>query len=409
MNFEKNLEKYAKLAIRVGVNIQKDQVLVLRTPIECADFARKIVKEAYLAGAKKVHIEWSDEECSLIEYMNAPDENFLEYPKWTAEKYTDIAKEGGAFLTIYAQNPDLLKDVNPERIANFQKASATALKKWRSYTSSDKCKWSIISIPTVSWATKVFPDVTESEAMEKLWDAIFKCTRVDTKDPIFAWKNHNESLKSKTDFLNKSNFKSLHFKSNKTDLIMHLPENHIWQSGSSKDPNGDDFNANIPTEEIFSMPHKFKVDGVVYSTKPLVYGGNTIDEFWLKFENGKILEFDAKQGFETLKKLIETDEGSHYLGEVALVPFNSPISNTDIIFYNTLFDENASCHFAIGSAYKNCIKDGTTYKDEELDKYGINDSLTHVDFMIGNSDMNIVGTTYDEKEIKIFENGNWAF
>ena len=409
MSFENNLEKYAKLAIQVGVNIQKGQVLVLRTPIECADFARKIVKEAYDKAAKKVHIEWSDEQCSLIEYLNAPDETFSEYPKWTAEKYTDIAREGGTFLTIYAQNPDLLKDVNPERIANFQKASATALKEWRKYTSSDKCKWSIISVPTESWATKVFPNISTDEAIKKLWDSIFKCTRVDSEDPILAWKNHNKSLEEKTNFLNENNFKSLHFKSDKTDLVMELPKDHIWLSGSSKDPKGDDFNANIPTEEIFSMPHKFKVDGVVYSTKPLVYGGNVIDGFFLEFKDGKIVNFEAKTGYETLKKLIETDEGSHYLGEVALVPFDSPISNTDIVFFNTLFDENASCHFAIGSAYKNCIKDGVTYKDEELDSYGINDSLTHVDFMIGSSNMNIVGTTYDGEEVKIFENGNWAF
>ncbi len=406
MNFENNLDKYAQLAVKVGVNIKPNQTLVLRSPIECAYFVRKVVKEAYNSGAKKVHVEWSDEECTLIEYLNAPEETFNEYPKWTADKYTDIAKKGGAFLTIYAQNPDLLKDVDPQRVANFQKASASALKEWRSYTLSDKCKWSIISIPTESWASKVFPN--DADCVDKLWDKIFTCTRVDNNDPVLAWKNHNENLKTKTDYLNEMNFKSLHFKSDKTDLTMELPKDHIWQSGASKDLNGDDFNANMPTEEIFSMPHKFKVNGVVYSTKPLVYGGNVIDEFFLKFEEGKIVDFDAKCGLETLKKLIDTDEGSKYLGEVALVPFDSPISNTNTIYYNTLFDENASCHFAIGSAYKSCIKDGVKYEDSELDKYGINDSLTHVDFMIGSEDMNIVGTTYDNKEIEIFKNGNWA-
>ncbi len=406
MNFENNLDKYAQLAVKVGVNIKPNQTLVLRSPIECAYFVRKVVKEAYNCGAKKVYVEWSDEECTLIEYLNAPEETFNEYPKWTADKYTDIAKEGGAFLTIYAQNPDLLKDVDPQRVANFQKASASALKEWRSYTLSDKCKWSIISIPTESWASKVFPN--DKDCVDKLWDKIFTCTRVDNDDPVLAWKTHNENLKTKTDYLNEMNFKSLHFKSDKTDLTMELPKDHIWQSGASKDLKGDDFNANMPTEEIFSMPHKFKVNGVVYSTKPLVYGGNVIDEFFLKFEEGKIVDFDAKCGLETLKKLIDTDEGSKYLGEVALVPFDSPISNTNTIYYNTLFDENACCHFAIGSAYKSCIKDGVKYEDSELDKYGINDSLTHVDFMIGSEDMNIVGTTYDNKEIEIFKNGNWA-
>ena len=403
------LNKYAKLAVKVGVNIQPNETLVLRSPIECAEFTRKVVKEAYLAGAKKVHVEWSDEECTLIEYLNAPDETFNEFPKWTAEKYEDIAKEGGAFLTIYAQNPDLLKDVDPKRISNFQKASAKALKPWRSYTLSDKCKWSIISIPTESWAKKVFPDVSTKEAMNKLWDAIFKCTRVDNGDPIKAWEEHNKNLKSKMDFLNDKNFKTLHFKSSKTDLTMDLPEGHIWQSGASFDPKGVSFNANMPTEEVFSMPHKFKVNGVVHSTKPLVYSGNVIDNFELTFKDGKIIDFKAEKGFETLSELINTDEGSHYLGEVALVPFKSPISDTNIVFFNTLFDENASCHFAIGSAYKGCIKGGTDLKNEELDKYGVNDSLTHVDFMIGSNDMDIVGTTFDNQKIQIFKDGNWAF
>ena len=409
MNFERNLNEYAKLAVEVGVNIQPGQTLLVRSPIECATFVRKVVEHAYKLGAKNVHIDWSDEECTLIKYLNAPEETFNEFPKWTSDQYVDIAKEGGAFLTIHAQNPDLLKNVDPQRVANYQKASATALKEWRSYTLSDKCKWSIVSIPTESWATKVFPDVSSEEAVSKLWDAIFKCTRVDTENPVEAWKKHNADLKLRMDFLNDKNFKTLKNKSSKTDLTMELPEGHIWLSGASKDPNGVDFNANMPTEEVFSMPHKFKVNGVVHSTKPLVYGGNVIDNFSLTFKDGKIVDYTAEKGKETLGKLIDTDEGSHYLGEVALVPFKSPISDTNIVFFNTLFDENASCHFAIGSAYKTCIKDGDKIKDEDLDKYGVNYSLTHVDFMIGSNDMNILGITYDGDEVQIFKDGNWAF
>ena len=409
MNFERNLDEYAKLAIKVGVNIQPGQTLLVRSPIECASFVRKAVKHAYDCGAKNVHIEWSDDECTLIKYLNAPDETFNEYPKWTADQYVDIAKEGGAFLTVYAQNPDLLKDVDPQRVANFQKASGLALKEWRSYTLSDKCKWSIVSVPTEAWAKKVFPNLNSNDAVDKLWDAIFKCTRVDNQDSVEAWKAHNKNLKARMDFLNDKNFKTLKYKSAKTDLTMDLTEGHIWLSGASKDPNGIDFNANIPTEEVFSMPHKFKVNGVVYSTKPLVYGGNVINNFSLTFKNGKIVDFTAEEGYETLSKLIDTDEGSHYLGEVALVPHHSPISDTNIVFYNTLYDENASCHFAIGSAYKTCIKDGDNIKDDDLDKYGINNSLTHVDFMIGSSDLNITGITHDGNEIQIFKDGNWAF
>ena len=409
MDFDRNLDKYAELAVKIGVNIQPNQELLVRSPIECAPFVRKVVKHAYEVGAKNVYIEWSDEECTLIRYLNAPDEVFNEFPTWTSDQYVQIAKNGGAFLSIHAANPDLLKDVDPQRIANYQKASGLALKEWRSYTLTDKCKWSIVSVPTEAWAKKVFPDVSTKEAMDKLWEAIFKCSRVDGDDPIEAWNKHNEDLKLRMNFLNEKNFKVLRFKSQKTDLTMELPEGHIWLSGASVDPNKVAFNPNIPTEEVFCMPHKFKVNGVVHSTKPLVYSGNVIDNFSLTFKDGRIVEYTAEKGYETLGKLIETDEGSHYLGEVALVPFKSPISDTNIVFYNTLYDENASCHFAIGSAYKTCIKNGNELKEDELDKYGVNDSLTHVDFMIGSSDMNIFGETYDNEEIQIFKDGNWAF
>ncbi|MEG0562442.1 MAG: aminopeptidase [Cetobacterium sp.] len=409
MDFNRNLEKYAELAVKVGVNIQPGQTLLVRSPIECAPFVRNVSKFAYECGAKNVHIEWSDEESTLIKYLNAPEETFNEFPRWISDQYVDIAKEGGAFLTIYAQNPDLLKNVDPQRVANFQKASGMALKEWRSYTLSDKCKWSIVSIPTESWATKVFPDISSKEAVDKLWNAIFKCTRVDNEDPIAAWAQHNSDLKLRMNFLNEKNFKTLRFKSAKTDLVVDLPEGHIWLSGASQDPTGVAFNANMPTEEVFSMPHKFKVNGVVHSTKPLVYGGNVIDDFSLTFKDGKIVDFTAQKGSETLGKLIDTDEGSHYLGEVALVPFKSPISDTNIVFFNTLYDENASCHFAIGAAYRTNIKDGDKLKDEELDAHGVNNSLTHVDFMIGSSDMDIVGVTYDGEDVQVFKNGNWAF
>ena len=409
MNLEKNLEKYAELAVKVGVNIQPGQTLLVRTPIECAPFVRKVVKKAYDLGAKEVHIEWSDEECSLIKYLNAPEETFNEFPKWISDQYVDIAKNGGAFLTIYAQNPDLLKDVDPKRVANAQKASAKALQEWRSYTLSDKSKWSIVSVPTVSWSKKVFPGVSEEEAVEKMWEAIFKCTRVDQEDPIEAWNKHNKDLKTRMNFLNDSKFKKLYFKSSKTDITMELQEGHIWASGASKDPNGIDFNPNIPTEEVFTLPHKFGVNGIVASTKPLVYGGNVINNFTLTFKDGKIVDFTAEEGYETLSNLISTDEGSHYLGEVALVPFKSPISDTNIVFYNTLYDENASCHFAIGTAYKSCIENGVNIPEEELDKYGINFSMTHVDFMIGSSDMDIVGETANGEKVQIFKDGNWAF
>lgn len=409
MDLDNNLKKYAELAIKIGVNIQPNQTLLIRTPIECADFVRHAVKCAYECGARNVFVEWSDEECSLARYLYAPDEVFNEFPRWISDQYVDIAKEGGAFLSIHAQNPNLLKNVDPKRVANYQKASGAALKEWRSYTLTDKCKWSIVSVPTKAWAQKVFPDVSADEAVNKLWNLIFKCTRVDKEDPIQAWHEHNENLEKRTAFLNEKNFKTLKYKSEKTDLTIGLPEDHIWESGASKDPNNINFNPNIPTEEIFTLPHKYKVNGVVHSSKPLVYGGNVIDDFSLTFKDGKIIDCSASQGEETLKNLIATDEGSHYLGEVALVPYSSPISDTNVVFYNTLYDENASCHLAIGSAYATCIKNGADLPKDEYDKYGINDSLTHVDFMIGTSDLDIVGITHKGENIQIFKNGNWAF
>lgn len=409
MDLDNNLKKYAELAIKIGVNIQPNQTLLIRTPIECADFVRHAVKCAYECGARNVFVEWSDEECSLARYLYAPDEVFNEFPRWISDQYVDIAKEGGAFLSIHAQNPDLLKNVDPKRVANYQKASGAALKEWRSYTLTDKCKWSIVSVPTKAWAQKVFPDVSADEAVNKLWNLIFKCTRVDKEDPIQAWHEHNKNLEKRTAFLNEKNFKTLKYKSEKTDLTIGLPEDHIWESGASKDPNNINFNPNIPTEEIFTLPHKYEVNGVVHSSKPLVYGGNVIDDFSLTFKDGKIIDCSASQGEETLKNLIATDEGSHYLGEVALVPYSSPISDTNVVFYNTLYDENASCHLAIGSAYATCIKNGADLPKDEYDKYGINDSLTHVDFMIGTSDLDIVGITHKGENIQIFKNGNWAF
>ncbi len=409
MDFNTNLQKYAELAIKVGINIQPNQTLLIRTPIECADFVRYAVECAYKNGAKNVFVEWSDEQCSLSRYLYAPDDVFNEFPSWVSKQYIDIAKEGGAFLSIHAANPDLLKDVDPKRIANYQKSSGIALKEWRSYTLTDKCKWSIVSVPTNAWAKKIFPEVSEQEACDKLWELIFKCTRVDKEDPILAWKEHNKNLKERTDFLNDKNFKSLKYKSSKTDLLIGLPENHIWESGASVDPNGVYFNPNMPTEEIFTLPHKYKVDGIVHSSKPLVYGGNVIDDFSITFKDGKIIDCIASKGEETLKNLIATDEGSHYLGEVALVPHSSPISDTNVVFYNTLYDENASCHLALGSAYATCIQGGADLPREEYDKYGINDSLTHVDFMIGSSDLDIIGETYDGQFIQIFKDGNWAF
>lgn len=408
-NFENLLSKYAELSVRVGVNLQKGQTLVINSPIECAEFTRIVAKEAYKAGAKEVHVEWSDEELTLIKFMNAPEEAFKEFPKWKAEGYEELAKNGAAFLSISASNPELLKDVAPKRIAESNKTRSIALKKYREYIMNSTVSWSIVSIPTKAWSKKVFPNLSEESAIEKLWESIFKIVRVDKDDPLDAWNDHLDNLQKKVEFLNEKKFKKLHYISKDTDLTIELPEKHIWAGGGEYNSKQTYFVANMPTEEVFTLPLKTGVNGKVKSTKPLNYSGNLIDNFTLLFKDGKIVDFSAEKGYETLKKLIETDEGSHYLGEVALVPYDSPISNSNIIFYNTLFDENASCHFALGEAYPICLEGGSTMNEEELEKSGANISLTHVDFMVGSSDLDITGETRDGEVVHIFKNGNWAF
>lgn len=408
-NFENLLSKYAELSVRVGVNLQNGQTLVINSPIECAEFTRIVAKEAYKAGAKEVHVEWSDEELTLIKFMNAPEEAFKEFPKWKAEGYEDLAKNGAAFLSISASNPELLKDVDPKRVAESNKTRSIALKKYREYIMNSTVSWSIVSIPTKAWSKKVFPNLSEESAIEKLWENIFKIVRVDKDDPLDAWNDHLDNLQKKVEFLNEKKFKKLHYISNGTDLTIELPEKHIWAGGGEYNSKQTYFVANMPTEEVFTLPLKTGVNGKVKSTKPLNYSGNLIDNFTLIFKNGKIVDFSAEKGYETLKKLIETDEGSHYLGEVALVPYDSPISNSNIIFYNTLFDENASCHFALGEAYPICLEGGSNMNEEELKKSGANISLTHVDFMLGSSDLDITGETRDGEVVHIFKDGNWAF
>ncbi|CEK38258.1 aminopeptidase [Paraclostridium sordellii] len=408
MNFENKLNNYARLAVEIGANLQKNQILLLRAPIECKDFARKIVDIAYELGAKDVEIEWNDEETSLIRYLKASEDIFDEFPQWKIEKYKYLLEQGACIINIDSSNPTIFKDVDPIRMQKVSKSYNKSVPFWKEAIITDKIRWTIISVPSKAWACKVFNELDENEAIEKLWDYIFKCTRTDQVNPIEAWKKHNNKLNEKVEFLNKSNFKSLHFKSNKTDLHIELPKNHIWAGGISKDPNKIAFNANIPTEEVYTLPHKYKVNGIVSNTKPFVYNGTIIDDFTLTFKDGKIVDYDVKVGYDSLKSLLELDEGSCYLGEVALVENNSPISNTEIIYYSTLYDENASCHLALGSAYKTSIKDGDIISKEDMDKYGINDSIIHEDFMIGSNDLNITGITVDGIEIEIFKNGNWV-
>lgn len=405
---QQTLEKYAELVVRMGVNIQKGQAFMINSPIECASFTRLLAKKAYEAGAKDVHINWSDDELTLLKYKHAPDEVLADFPEWRVKLQEGYAEDGAALLSIHATNPDLLADIDPKRIALADKASAEGLRNFRKYVMNDLITWSVISVPTKAWAKKMFPDVSEKEAMQQLWEAIIKTVRVDQEDPITAWKEHNATLKKAENLLNDKQYESLVFKAEGTDLTIGLPENHIWQGGAAVSEDGTTFNPNMPTEEVYCMPHKYKVNGTVKSTKPLNYGGSLIDNFSLTFKDGKVVDFKAEQGEASLEQLLNLDEGAKRLGEVALVPHESPISQSGLIFYNTLFDENASCHVALGKAYPTSIEGGASMNEEQLEAHGVNDSLTHVDFMIGSSDLDIDGVKKDGTTEPVFRKGSWA-
>ena len=404
------LIKYASLAVNIGVNIQKDNILVISSPIETAEFARLITEEAYKSGAKDVIVHYGDQKLTKIKLENSSLETISNIPEWQAESYNYYARQEACFISISASDPDGLKGVPVEKIGASQKARTSALKEYFDNSMSNKCRWCVLSVPTLSWAKKVFPKVSDDEAMESLWDVIFKTVRVDTENPVNAWEKHNAYLEEKIKFMNNNNFKSVHLKSaNGTDLNIELPEGHIWAGGSERDVNGIPFNANMPTEEVFTLPKKTGVNGIVYSSKPLSYGGNLIDNFSITFKDGKAIDFTAETGYDVLKQMLESDEGAKYLGEVAFVPYNSPISNSKLIFFNTLFDENAACHLAFGRAYESCVKDADKYSEEELEKIGVNNSVIHVDFMIGTSDLEITGVNKKGETVQIFSNGNWAF
>lgn len=406
--FEHYLDKYAELAIRVGLNVQKDQTVVIMTPISCAEFVRKLTKKAYDAGAKDVVIDWDDDEVKALRLKHAPESTLREYPMWRANGLEEMAKNDAAFLQIYAPNSDLLKDVDPERAAISSKTAATAREGFLNYMRNNQVSWLMVSYPTAEWSAKVFPNLSEAERVQKLWEQIFKLTRVDKEDPVAAWNEHIETLTGKQDMLNSKKYKQLHFQAEGTDLYIELAPKHQWVAAGSETEKGVFFIPNIPTEEVFTMPAKTGTNGTVRSTLPLSYQGSLIDGFSLTFENGKVVKATAEVGQEVLNKMLDMDEGARYLGEVALVPYDSPISNSGLIYYNTLFDENASCHIALGNSYPFTIEGGTTMSLEELNQNGFNKSLIHVDFMIGSADMAIDGLSEDGTREPLFRNGNWV-
>ncbi|WP_417899639.1 aminopeptidase [Bacillus haimaensis] len=405
---QEKLTKYAELAVKVGINLQENQGLVINAPISAAPFVREVAKIAYQIGAKFVHTDWNDEELTKIKFELASEETLKDVQDWIVQGREQMAEEGAAFLTVVASNPDLLKAVDPERVSIANKAQAQALQKYRTYIQTAKVSWAVVSVPSNEWAAKLYPSLSQKEQVKSLWENIFAVTRINEADPIAEWNEHIKTLQEKLELLNTTKFTKLHYKAPGTDLTIELPKEQVWLGGGMNNEQGTYFVPNLPTEEVFTLPVKTGVNGVVSSTKPLNLNGNLVEDFTLTFKDGKIVEFTAKEGNEVLKKLLETDEGALYLGEVALVPHSSPVSKQEVVFYNTLFDENASCHLALGSAYPICIEGGASLTKDELEAKGVNTSMIHVDFMIGSAELTIHGETADGSRKLVLENGEWA-
>jgi aminopeptidase len=408
-SFETNLQKYAELVIKVGVNVQPGQNVLLRLPVDAAALGRHLLAEAYKAGAHYVNVFYNDEMMQLLRFEHAPRDSFDYFPDWMAEAMLSFAKNGDAIISVYAANPDLLKNQDPELIGAAHKASAQKLRPFSEILGADLVPWTVVSASTPSWANKVFAHLPEPERVPALWDAIFKICRVDKADPVAAWREHTEKLVKRSAYLNERQYVALKYDAPGTDLVVGLPENHVWMGGYGKTQSGTPFTANIPTEEVFTLPHKDRINGTVRATLPLSLRGTLVQDFWMRFEDGKVVEVHAKTGEAMLKKLLETDAGASMLGEVALVPQSSPIAQSGILFYNTLYDENASCHLAVGRAYRTSLQGGETMSEAAFGAAGGNDSLIHVDFMIGADEMNIDGILADGSTEPVFRQGEWAF
>ncbi|MBQ5487881.1 MAG: aminopeptidase [Clostridia bacterium] len=405
------LEEYAHLVVEIGLNVQKGQYVVINSPIECAPFARLCVKAAYEVGAKQVIMNWRDDFVARQYFLNAADEVFDEVFPWDVQKNLELVKRGAARLSIAATDPENLKGVDPSRLARANKANSAANREVMSMIMANEVPWCVASVPVPSWAKKIFPDIPEDEAVERLWEEIYSAIRIDDNGgAVERWRKHCATLSGRAHKLNDYAFRYLHYTNSLgTDLMVELPVGHVWAAGSEFSKSGIEFVANIPTEEVFTAPKRDGVNGKIVATKPLVLGGNIVNNFYMILKDGKIVDVHAEEGEEFLRQEIALDEGASHFGEVALVPFDSPISASGVLFYNTLFDENASCHFAFGEAYPTCIQCGAEMTKEQLKEHGLNESITHVDFMVGSRDLSIVGVTQDGREIPVFVNGNFAF
>lgn len=408
-DYQQQLEKYADLAVSVGINLKPQEGLIITGNSASLPLAREIVKKAYAAGAKHVEFLLSDDDMTLARYENAQDFVFDSYPAWKVDMLTAMYEDNYHHLFISAPNPELLKNVPGDVVARDQKSASAAVAPAMKYRMTGKTKWCIVAMPSPAWAKSVFPELSEAEATDLLWNKIFDATRVSEADPVAAWKQHDLNLKKYKNYLNERQFDKLVLKAPGTDLEIYLADQHFWMGGSKESLAGDSYVANIPTEEVFTTPHRLKVNGTLKATKPLSLNGKLVDDFGFTFKDGQVVDFYAAKGKDVIESLLANDEGAKYLGEVALVQNDSPISNTGILFNNTLFDENASVHLALGRAYAYAMRNGSQLSQEELENRGANFSLIHVDFMIGGPEMEITAFDKNGEATPLFKAGNWVF
>lgn len=407
---DQRLDAYARLIVEVGSNVQPGVPVLITGAIEVADFVRLVVKYAYEAGASEVVVDWQDDALSRLRLENASLDVLDNVPDFLYDKREYYCQKGVHMIHLISSDPEALAGVDHDRVQRASMAINKKFKPLRHYTMNDEVSWCIVAVPSAAWAKKVYPDATEAkEAINRLWEQIFSVMRLNEEDPVAAWQAHLKRLQERADRLNHYRFEQLHYRAeNGTDLVVRLPEGHIWCAATSKDNRGTAFVPNMPTEEVFTMPHREGVDGTLVATRPLAYNGSLIEDFTLHFKDGAVTSYSAKKGEEKLKTLLAEDENAVRLGEIALVPYDSPISLSKTLFYETLFDENASCHFAFGASYPTTIQGGENLSDDELKAHGANVSQIHEDFMVGTRDLSIVGITADGEEKAVFAHGNFV-
>ncbi len=408
---KKTLTAYAELLVKKGVNLQKGEMLVISAPVNSSDLVVEAVKAAYKAGARNVEVKWSDERITKLGLKYRSKKQLAIVPRWMVDQSEYYIENKVAYLVIISDDPEAFKSINPEKTAILRRATGKALKNFRDHTGSNKIRWPLAAYPNKKWAKKMFPDLSSDKAVRKLWEYVGKTVRLDREDPVAAWEEHQRNIERRVKILNGANIKYFRYKSkNGTDFTVGMPKGYLFAGGAEEGAwDKIPFTANMPTEEVFSCPDRNTAEGTLVSSMPLCRNGQIIKNFRLTFSKGRIVGFDAEEGYENLKSIIETDEGSHYLGEIALVGYNSPIRAIGTLFYETLFDENASCHFAIGDCYPTCVEGGADMSEAELLEKGLNTSLEHVDFMVGTEDLSITAVKENGEEMPVFLNGDWAF